>query len=579
MFRKTIFSVFFVLVLLCSVGLIAAAPAPVAAATRAVPGTYATIQAAINAATNGDIITVAAGTYNENVIVNKSVSLRGASSATVTVNSTSPGATVFNVTVNSVNISGFTVSCLGNVEAQAGIKLGDNATLCNISNNVLTVCMSGIRLGSHSNHNTFNNNTLTNNCQGFEVISSDYNTFTNNNASLNLKYGFKLESGDHNTFTNNTANSNGISWDGKWVGIGFYTTTAGEPGVTNSTFTNNIANSNNDYGMRIHGGIGNTLTGNTLDGNLVGGLRLNYNGSIDVTTNLLVKNNYITDNGIGVDIVGTLVNVKINDNDISGNDDIACGIHHDGTGILDATRNWWGDCAGPDIFTNPYYIWTDGDEIGGSNAGDVTYVPWLIHKTLNPGWNIFSAPIALSTTTDTVGEALNYWTSDSAKATIVWTYNGRSWVRGSAATALTPMVPVFLWINGSATATIDVLMSTSPSTPPSITLYQGWNLAGPGQLVPRPVRNALTSAYYGSSYYYYGGGANSIGYSQVISPTPNSRAWTYFRFVSYGYEDEQDNPYCLWMIPTEGYWIYMVNPGSLAGWTFTPIVSYGYDIP
>jgi hypothetical protein len=136
-----------------------------------------------------------------------------------------------------------------------------------------------------------------------------------------------------------------------------------------------------------------------------------------------------------------------------------------------------------------------------------------------------------------------------------------------------------LYISGSATATIDVLMSTSPSTPPSITLYQGWNLAGPGQLVPRPVRNALTSAYYGSSYYYYGGGANSIGYSQVISPTPNSHAWTYFRFVSYGYEDEQDNPYCLWMIPTEGYWIYMVNPGTLAGWTFTPIVSYGYDIP
>jgi len=45
--------------------------------TLSVPGTYGTIQLAINAANDGDIITVAAGTYNENVIVNKSISLIG----------------------------------------------------------------------------------------------------------------------------------------------------------------------------------------------------------------------------------------------------------------------------------------------------------------------------------------------------------------------------------------------------------------------------------------------------------------------------------------------------------------------
>ena len=46
------------------------------AATRNVPADFATIQAAINASVNGDEIIVSPGTYNENLNLNKSVTIR-----------------------------------------------------------------------------------------------------------------------------------------------------------------------------------------------------------------------------------------------------------------------------------------------------------------------------------------------------------------------------------------------------------------------------------------------------------------------------------------------------------------------
>jgi pectin methylesterase-like acyl-CoA thioesterase len=48
-------------------------------------GTFLTIQSAITAASPGDTISVCPGTYNEQVIVNRSLTLTGAGSATTTI--------------------------------------------------------------------------------------------------------------------------------------------------------------------------------------------------------------------------------------------------------------------------------------------------------------------------------------------------------------------------------------------------------------------------------------------------------------------------------------------------------------
>lgn len=57
-----------------------------ATTVRNVPATYPTIQAAINAATPGDLVLVAPGTYNENVVMHKPVRLQGAGSGSTFIN-------------------------------------------------------------------------------------------------------------------------------------------------------------------------------------------------------------------------------------------------------------------------------------------------------------------------------------------------------------------------------------------------------------------------------------------------------------------------------------------------------------
>ena len=70
---------------------------------------YTSIQAAINAAKDGDTVIVSAGTYIENVVVNKSIDLIGSGAGVTVVRGSNPYNHVFNVSVNNVNISGFTV--------------------------------------------------------------------------------------------------------------------------------------------------------------------------------------------------------------------------------------------------------------------------------------------------------------------------------------------------------------------------------------------------------------------------------------------------------------------------------------
>ena len=114
------------------------------------------IQNAINTANDGDVIFIGAGTYNENVIVDKSVSLKGEDAITTIVTSLD-GNTVFTVTANDVSISGLTIKGATGVW-QSGI-LVSGANNVNISNNIVERNANGIEV-LHSNGTSIVNNVV-----------------------------------------------------------------------------------------------------------------------------------------------------------------------------------------------------------------------------------------------------------------------------------------------------------------------------------------------------------------------------------------------------------------------------------
>src|SRR5579871_4294544 len=124
---------------------------------------YATIQAAVNAANSGDTLLADPGTYNEHVTINKTLTLEGAqhgvnaptrSGSESLVNG--GGYSPFYVTANDVVIDGFMIEgadgSLGNVfPGGFGVELAADTSGAHIVNDIIQNNIVGIALSNVSN--------------------------------------------------------------------------------------------------------------------------------------------------------------------------------------------------------------------------------------------------------------------------------------------------------------------------------------------------------------------------------------------------------------------------------------------
>ncbi len=190
--------------------LIAISAVPAAtAATISVPGNYPTIQAAIDAAADGDTIRVGSGTYTENLEILKSLTLTGVDTGSGRPIVDGNGSSAIAIIANGVTIQGFTVTGANGplmYTAPAGIYVyGSNAT---ITDNIVSGNYNGIYLEGSSNDNLTGNKADGNHI-GIYLFQSSNVSVTGNSASSNTFRGVYIREGSKNRLTGNTISDNG----------------------------------------------------------------------------------------------------------------------------------------------------------------------------------------------------------------------------------------------------------------------------------------------------------------------------------------------------------------------------------
>jgi len=439
---------------------------------------FTTIQEGITAVNVGGTVNVAAGIYDENVIIDKanltlhSETALGAIIKPATTASGWPSGVVL-ITADGVTVDGFEID--GTTVSKNGINAYGVSNVI-IKNNKVHGAVNawdgvGIMVWDWDAAKTVNNATIENN--------TVYDTGRMGIMVMDYGADNKYDVTEGHVITGNTvydvwekATAWGDGGGGIQINVG-----------KNSSITNNEVYNVQDgqRGIYMFGSAaGNTITGNTLRNNPIG-IKLWISGAqttpyinwgSETPTSPQVHNNKIYDNVSGAE-------------------------NRNETGflpvmVMDATHNWWGNATGPTHADNP-------TGTGDAVSNNVNFRPWCIDEActtlgydipLYEGWNLISLPLI---PTDSDIETVLSDVLDNDNVDIVWSYENGKWLtyKPSIAETLTTMedgkgywvymnAPDSLIVKGTETPPVSA-GETPPSEPRRMYTFltdNDWNLIG-----------------------------------------------------------------------------------------------------
>jgi len=167
-----------------------------------VPGNYSTIQEAIDAAYADDTIIVGPGTYNENIIITKDLTIQSSEGASTTIIDGGGNDNCVSVTGSTVAFSNFTIMNSGDDTWDAGIRLDYSPNSTVVGNNITRV-MNGV-LAWHSEEGiAISNNTISNTGYiGIDLWKSS-NVSISRNIILGNEDSIALEESNYNSISSN----------------------------------------------------------------------------------------------------------------------------------------------------------------------------------------------------------------------------------------------------------------------------------------------------------------------------------------------------------------------------------------
>jgi len=363
-----------------------------------VPVDYSTIQAAITAASPGDTILVAAGTYNENVTIDESVILQGGSGVTLQGSGSGSGFLIksADITIDEFEIKNFAIG----IRTYGGYSNFGNLTISNV--NIQKNTQNGVLIV----YDIFGTVTI----EDCQITENSQNGIGISNAAtigtLQISNTQVSQNGGHGLFLASTSITNLLitdsSFDGSqtngFCGITFGTTASNigvlsmtrgslsgnkggglyviqAPSQFKSIFLNGVDIYNNQESGIMLGG--NALTGALTVENCIlqgnGWEHLDLSGGwfqkFSVTGNTFITGNTFNPGPWCALYIGNLGGfggeVAVHKNDfVSGK----WGIGSDNSVSVDATCNWWGADNGPGVIGSG-----NGDKV----YGNVDYNPWI----------------------------------------------------------------------------------------------------------------------------------------------------------------------------------------------------------